>query len=117
MTHRRSWQRREAAAAKLFGARRAVLSGSSGRDDVGRSDSNHGRVFLETKLRASHAAVALLDETRRLARAEGKVGVVALATKRRPGLVLVIAAADLAAVAAELVELLPSADAAPADPL
>jgi hypothetical protein len=106
-THRSTWKRRERDAAKLFGVNRQRCSGSSGRDDCSRSDSTHERIFLETKLRQHHAVVALLDATRTLARAEGKIPVLALATKGRPGLVLVIDANDLPAVAAEFGKPLP----------
>src|SRR5207249_2787160 len=61
----------------------------------------HERLYLETKLRAHHAAVALLDEVKALARREGRVPVVALAVKGRRGVVLVLDAEDLPAVAAE----------------
>ena len=50
-THRSTWKRRERDAARLFGARRQVLSGSSGREDVTGSDTTHERLFIETKLR------------------------------------------------------------------
>jgi hypothetical protein len=100
-THRRTWQRREADAAAIFGARRAVGSGSGGRPDLSRSDSTHSVLYLETKLRQRHAVVALLDAVRRLAKREGKVPVVVLATKQRPGVVLVLDANDLPAIAAE----------------
>lgn len=100
-TSKSTWKQRERQAAALFGARRQRCSGSSGRDDCSRSDSTHDRLFLETKLRQSHAAVALFDQTRDLARREGRVPVVALAVKGRPGVVLVLAPEDLAAVAGE----------------
>jgi hypothetical protein len=100
MTHRCTWKKRERDAAALFGARRQRCSGSSGRDDCSRSDSTHPDLFLETKLRQRHAAVALLDETRTLARREGRTPLLALATKNRPGIVLVLAAEDLPTIAA-----------------
>lgn len=56
---------------------------------------------METKLRASHAAIGLFDETRKLATKEGKTPVVILAQKHRAGLVLVIDPADLPAIARE----------------
>ncbi len=111
MTHRSTWKRRERDAAALFGARRQRCSGSSGRPDCSRSDSTHPDLFLETKLRAHHAAVALFDATRALAMKEGRVPVVALATKNRPGLVLVLEPKDLPAVAAAWV----AASVVPAD--
>jgi hypothetical protein len=100
-TSRSAWKARERQAAGLFGAKRNRCSGSSGRPDCSRSDSTHDRLFIETKLRPSHAAVTLLDETRELARREGETPVVALATKGRPGVVLVLRAEDLPIVAAE----------------
>jgi hypothetical protein len=101
-TSKSAWKARERQAAALFGARRQRCSGSSGRDDCSRSDSTHPALFIETKLRASHAAVALYDETRALARKEGKIPVVALAQKGRPGVLLVVDPNDLGAVAKEL---------------
>lgn len=101
-THKSTWKRRERQAALCFGSKRQRCSGSSGRDDCSKSDSTHERIFLETKLRASHAAVALFDETRVLAKREGKVPVVALAQKGRRGILLVIDPNDLMTVAQEL---------------
>jgi hypothetical protein len=98
-TSKSAWTARERAAASLFGSRRQVCSGSSNRPDRSRSDSTSDVIFLETKLRQNHAAVTLYDETRKLARLEGKVCVVALATKHRAGLVLMVAPEDLRAVA------------------
>jgi hypothetical protein len=103
-THRRTWQRKEQQAANLFGSRRKVLSGSSGRDDETRSDSVHPRLFVETKLRASSATRSLWEQTKALARREGKVPVLALYAKGKPGALLVVHEDDLAAVAAELAE-------------
>jgi hypothetical protein len=110
-THRRTWQKREGAAAALFGAQRQCCSGSSGREDCSRSDSTHPTLYVETKLRQHHAAVALLDGVKVLARREGRVPVVALATKGRRGVVLVMDAEDLPIVAAEYAR----AQALPAD--
>src|SRR5271157_947296 len=39
-THRRTWKKRESAAARLFGSQRQVLSGEPGRDDRSKSDSS-----------------------------------------------------------------------------
>jgi len=110
-THKSTWKQREREAASLFGSKRQRCSGSSGRGDCSRSDSTHATLFIETKLRASHAAVALFEATRILARREGKIPVIALAQKGRPGVLLVIDPADLAAVAREYAE----ANAIPAD--
>ena len=72
-THRSTCKRRERDAARLFGAERQPLSGSCGRADRKRSDSTHGRLYIETKLRASSSVRSLWEETRRRARLEGKV--------------------------------------------
>ena len=101
MTHKSTWKRREGQVAGLFGAKRQRCSGSSGRPDCSRSDSTHPTLFVETKLRANHAAVALLDQVKALARREGRVPVVAMAVKGRRGVVLVMDAEDLPTIAAE----------------
>jgi hypothetical protein len=101
-THRTSWKRRERNAARLFGAQRQVLSGSSGRGDRGRSDTTHDRLFIEVKLRASWSVRSLWEKTRELARQEHKVPVLTLYTKGKPGGLVVVHENDLAAVASEL---------------
>jgi hypothetical protein len=101
-THRRTWQKAEGRAAAIFGARRQPGSGSAGRDDVDtRSDSTHPALYIETKLRATHAARALHDATKALARREGKTPILALADKNRPGLLVCIHSDDLETVAVE----------------
>jgi hypothetical protein len=101
-THRSTWKARERQAAGLFGARRQRCSGSSGRDDETRSDSTHDRMFIETKLKAKDAAITLFDATRALARKEGKVPLLMLSKKGRPGFVLVCDPSDLPRIAAEM---------------
>ena len=97
-TARRTWQKCEQRVADLFGCKRQPGSGSGGRDDVTCSDSTHPRLFLETKLRATHAARSLHDATRKLAGKEGKTPVVCLADKNRPGFLVCVHSDDLAAV-------------------
>jgi hypothetical protein len=46
-THRSTWKRRERDAARLLGAERHPLSGSSGRPDRTRSDSTYGELFVD----------------------------------------------------------------------
>jgi hypothetical protein len=99
--HRTTWKRSESCVAALFGARRQVLSGPPRRDDATRSDSNHDRLFIECKYRERHAVRSLHDATRALARREGKVPVVALYDKGRPGCLLLIHSDDLTALVAE----------------
>ena len=101
-TSKSCWTARERQAARMFGAERQPCSGSSGRDDITRSDSTHDRLFIETKVKASSSMVSLFDSTREHARREGKTPVLMLATKGRPGFLVVCRADDLAAVAAEL---------------
>jgi len=103
-THRNTWKRRERQSAELFGARRQPLSGSSGRDGRTRSDSDHDRLYIETKLRASWGVRTLFDRTQRLARKEGKIPVLALASKGKPGCLFVVDSADLPALVAAYAE-------------
>jgi hypothetical protein len=100
-THRSTWKRREQQSAGLFGARRQPLSGSSGRNDTTRSDSTHERLFIETKLRSRWSVRTLFERTKALAHREAKVPVLALASKGRPGCLLVVDSADLAALMTE----------------
>jgi hypothetical protein len=100
-THRSTWKRREREAASLFGSKRQRCSGSSGREDCSRSDSTHDRLFIETKLKASNATVTLFDETRTLAKLEGKTPLLLLAKKNRPGFLVVVDSADLQVMVAE----------------
>jgi hypothetical protein len=101
-THRSTWKKREGQAAALFGARRQVLSGSSGRDDAATcSDSTHPRLYLECKLRAASAVRNLWEVTRDAARREGKTPVLALYAKGKPGALIVVHEDDLEVVAAE----------------
>jgi hypothetical protein len=98
----KSWKRREADAAEIFGAKRQPLSGSSGRADLTASDTTHGALFIEVKVQAASAVRTLWEKTRGRARAEGKMPVLMLYAKNKPGGLVVCHAADLAKVAAEL---------------
>jgi hypothetical protein len=110
-THRRTWQKFEERAAALFGCRRQVLSGSSGRDDTTASDSTHPTLFIEAKFRDKHATRTLHDATTLLARKERKTPVVVLADKGRPGFLVCIHSDDIGAVLAEYAAALESAEA------
>ena len=100
-TARRTWQLAEQRIASIFGCRRQPGSGSSGRDDLTQSDSTHPRLFIECKLRETHAARTLHDETRVKAKKEHKTPVVALMDKSRPGALLCIHTDDLDAFVTE----------------
>lgn len=89
-TSRSAWKRREAQAAALVGARRQRCSGSSGRPDCSRSDSTHPSLFIETKLRMSHAARKLHDAVKIHAEREHKTPVLMLADKGRPGVLICV---------------------------
>jgi hypothetical protein len=102
-TARRTWQQAEGRAAAFFGIRRQVCSGSSGRQDLTASDSNHPTLFIESKLRARHAARKLHDATKLLAAKEGKTPVLAHFVKNRPGFLLVIDSEDFLTVVVEFV--------------
>ena len=52
-------------------------------------------LFIECKLRAKHTAVSLWDDTAKLARDEGKVPVIALCEKNRPGFWIMVHSDDL----------------------
>lgn len=100
-TSRRTWQKSEGRAAALFGSLRAVLSGSSGRTDKSASDSTHPTLFIESKMRQTHAARTLHSSTMGLAKKEGKVPVLCLFDKGRPGFLVVVHSDDMPRVVAE----------------
>lgn len=80
-----TWKAAERRAAADFGGKRNPGSGSQGRADLTSSDSTLDRVYLETKYRAEHAVCTLYEDVRRKAKKEGKLPVVALVAKSRPG--------------------------------
>jgi hypothetical protein len=65
-----AWKRAESAAAAIFGARRAILSGSSNRPELDSSDSTHERLHIEFKLREKHTLFALWRKTQAAAKEE-----------------------------------------------
>jgi hypothetical protein len=99
-TARNTWKRREREAAAIFGARRNVLSGSSGRDDRDTSDSSHPRLHVETKLRETHSALALWRKCLLLAR-KLKTPVLMLAEKHQVGFLVCVHSDDLPEVVRE----------------
>jgi hypothetical protein len=105
------WKRRESEAAALFGARRNVLSGSSGRDDRDGSDSTHPRLWIETKAHARTAVRTLWEATEALVwkktRGTPQEGrrcpVLVIYDKGRHGGLIVVHQEHFAEVAAEFV--------------
>lgn len=93
-THSSTWKARERQAAALFGARRQRCSGSSGRDDLSRSDSTHPRLFLEVKLRAKFPFRVDFDEVRAQRKGKSPFGI-NVARRLSPFAVLVTHSDDL----------------------
>lgn len=100
MTHKSTWKGRERQAARLFGTERNPGSGAM--RDGNRSDSEHERLFIETKLRAKHAAWTVYRKARGLA--GGKPVVVVLAEKGKPGLLIAVHSRDYERVVWEFLE-------------
>lgn len=98
MTSRSTWKRHEREVARDFGAERQRCSGSSGLAHESRSDSTHNKLFVECKLRAKDATRNLYDQTKILARKEGKTPVLALKMKGRPGYLIVVHCDDFLGV-------------------
>ena len=71
-------------------------------------DSTHAKLFIESKLRERHTVRTLHDATRKLAGKEGKVPVLCLFDKNRPGFLLGIFSEDSMTVVAEFAAALPS---------
>ena len=99
-TAKNTWKARERQVAEFFGTRRTPLSGGNGGQT--RSDTLHGELFVEQKLRAKHSAITLWDETKKLAAKEGKIPVVTLAEKGRPGFWVLVHSSAFEGVAREL---------------
>lgn len=91
-TARGTWKQAEGRIAKFFGSERTPLSGGNSKHT--RSDSLHPDIFIETKYRAVHAVRTLYDETKKLAKLEGKVPMVCLVDKNRPGWLIVVHSDD-----------------------
>jgi hypothetical protein len=102
------WKEREAEAAALFGSRRNVLSGSSGREDRDGSDTTNPRLWIEVKTLAKTAVRTLWDRTRALAarkphalREGRRAPVLVIYDKNKKGGLIVVHQDDFAEVAAE----------------
>lgn len=89
----KAWKRAERDVAEFFGCNRTPLSGGSSRHT--RSDTLHAKLFIEVKYRKRHTAVALWDETAKLAAMEKKTPVVCLKEHGRPGFWILARSCDL----------------------
>jgi hypothetical protein len=99
--HRGSWKRRERQAAHLFGCHRLIGSGASGEGDRSKSDSDHPRLYIETKHYARQAVRTLWRETALRALREKKTAVLVLYEKGKPGGLIVVHEDDLDAIIEE----------------
>ena len=94
MTVSRTWKLAEQRLAELFGTIRRPLSGMNSRSG-GSDDGMHETLYLENKLRERHAVWTLFREVKQQAKKEGKVPVIGLQEKHKPGVLLVIHSDDL----------------------
>lgn len=95
----KAWKAFERRVARFFGCNdRNPLSGRNSKHSA--SDTLHKILFIECKQRKTHALVRLWDTAKSLAKKEnGKIPVVAVSEKNRPGFWLLIHSTDLTAVA------------------
>ena len=89
----KTWKARERQVAEFFNCERTPLSGGNGKQT--RSDTLHPILFIEHKHRQRHAVASLLEETRELAKREGKVPVVTLSEHGKAGFLVVFHCDDL----------------------
>ena len=94
--HRGTWKKFEARVARMFGSKRAPLSGING--GVTASDSLSPDFFVECKMRKKHALWSLFDDTRAKAKKESKVPVLAVGETNRKGALICIHSDDLGRV-------------------
>lgn len=97
----KTWKTAERRVAAFFNTLRQRLSGSSGRADETAADTKHERLFIEVKYRENHAVRTLYDEVALKAKREGKIPLVALVSKNKPGFLLVMHIEHLPAIASE----------------
>ena len=89
----KAWKQRERQVAAYFGGERNALSG--GNSKVTRADVVHPHLFIECKLRKKHSVVSLWDDTKAIAKQEGKTPVIALCEKGRAGFWIMVHSDDL----------------------
>jgi hypothetical protein len=109
-TSKSAWTRAESALARIFGARRRVLSGSANRPDLDGDDSTHERLFLESKLRGKHAVWSTWRAVNARAFKAGKIPVLGLREKHKHGVLLVVHNHDFGVVVLEYLKSLGDQD-------
>lgn len=100
-----NWKGRERQVARYFGAERNRLSGSSGLTHESSSDSTHPEFFIETKVRQGHYARELWDKCKSLCKGKdkGKLPIVALVSKSKPGFLICVHSDDFFEVACKFI--------------
>jgi hypothetical protein len=96
-TARGTWKAAERRIADYFGTTRTPLSGGNGKQT--RSDTLHKGIFVEAKLRVTHAVVSLWRETKVLADKEKKIPVICLNEKGKEGFWIMCHSSDFVLVA------------------
>ena len=90
------WKQRERDVAEFFHGQRNPLSGRDSKHTA--ADVIHHRLFIECKLREKHSAVSLWDEVKVRADREGKVPVICLCEKNRPGFWILVKDEDFSKI-------------------
>ena len=94
----KSWKAFERRCARFFGCNdRNPLSGQNSKHTA--SDTLHESLFIEAKQRQKYAVIRLWDECKKLALKEGKIPVIAISEKNRPGFWVLVHSGDLTAAA------------------
>ncbi|OPL18741.1 MAG: hypothetical protein AVO35_13270 [Candidatus Aegiribacteria sp. MLS_C] len=96
----KAWKQFERRVSEFFGGRRNPLSGGNGKHT--RADVIHPTLFVECKQRKAHSVLRTWDEAADQAKAEGKIPVVALSEKGRPGFWILCKQTDFLAIALEM---------------
>jgi hypothetical protein len=89
----KAWKQREQDVADFFHGQRNPLSGRNSKHTA--ADVIHDQLFIECKLRKKSTVISLWDEVKALADKEGKVPVVVLCEKNRPGFWIMVHSEDL----------------------
>ena len=97
-TSKNSWKQHERNVAEFFGTKRVPLSGSNSGHGTN-SDSLHPKLYIECKLRNKISLWQLFAETKKKAKVENKIPVVAIKQKGEKGYLLVVRPEDLEKVA------------------